>query len=254
MENFDCKELVKRYSEWLQEETNIRSVGEGVCEITTPFLDRHNDYIQIYITQRENLLVFSDGGYSLAELKSSGVELREWRKGLFEEIIRAFGVTQENGQLIAVSSYDEAPQRKLDLVQAILAVSDMYISVRPYKASVFKYEVESVFIERGVRFMPTVRLLGKSGLNHNFDYVVPRSRTRPDRLLKTLAHPDRNSATSYVFQVSDVRPVRDEFEALAVMNDIEYTVKSEIEQALKQYSIVPFRWSQRERFIQRLID
>jgi len=245
---------VKKYSEWLQEETNIKSIADGVCEITTPFLDRHNDYIQIYVTQRDSLLILSDGGYSLAELRSSGVELKEWREQLFDEITRAFGITQEDGQLIAIASLEEAPQRKLDLIQAILAVSDMYISARPYKTSVFKHEVESYFIEKGVRFVPTVRLIGKSRLTHNFDYIVPRSQKRPDRLLKTLSHPDRNSAISYMLQVSDVRPVREKFEALAIMNDLEYMVKSQIEQALKEYSIVPFRWSQREQFIARLID
>lgn len=254
MENFNCQALVKRYSEWIQEETNVKAISEGVCEITTPFLDRHNDFIQIYVTQKDNLLIFSDGGYSLAELKSSGVELKDWKEKLFDEIIRSFGVVKEGSQLVAISSIEEAPQRKHDLVQAILAVGDMYISARPYKSSIFKYEVETYLLERGVRFVPTVSLRGKSRLTHNFDYIVARSRVRPDRLLKTLGHPDRNSAISYVMQVEDVRPVRDEFEALAIMNDIEYVVKPELEQAFREYSIIPFRWSQKETFVGRLID
>jgi len=39
--------LVNEYARWLREKTQVRQVDEWV-EITTPYLDRHNDYLQIY--------------------------------------------------------------------------------------------------------------------------------------------------------------------------------------------------------------
>ena len=43
----DVQKLVERYSVWLKDRKNLREV-EDCVEITTPYLDRHNDYLQIY--------------------------------------------------------------------------------------------------------------------------------------------------------------------------------------------------------------
>jgi len=43
----DIATLVDRYQAWLKDRTVLKQVN-GWTEITTPFLDRHNDYVQIY--------------------------------------------------------------------------------------------------------------------------------------------------------------------------------------------------------------
>jgi hypothetical protein len=48
----DIEDLLDRYNVWLKESNNLREIGEWV-EITTPFLDRYNDQLQIY-AKREN--------------------------------------------------------------------------------------------------------------------------------------------------------------------------------------------------------
>ena len=39
--------LLNDYIAWLKDKTVLRQIDNWV-EITTPYLDRHNDYIQIY--------------------------------------------------------------------------------------------------------------------------------------------------------------------------------------------------------------
>src|SRR4029077_11049013 len=51
--------LMDRYLVWLKDTTSLREVNDWV-EITTPYLDRHNDFLQIY-APREN------GGYTLTD-------------------------------------------------------------------------------------------------------------------------------------------------------------------------------------------
>src|SRR5712691_3747525 len=52
----EIEKLLNDYRAWLRDKTTLRDVnGEGV-EITTPYLDRHNDVLQIYV-RAEN------GGY-----------------------------------------------------------------------------------------------------------------------------------------------------------------------------------------------
>jgi hypothetical protein len=255
MENNKCQEIIEKYIQWLKEEISVLPLGEDVCEITTPFLDRYNDYLQVYMTEKDGVLTFSDGGYSLSELETSGIDLVGRKRDIFEEILRSFGIILENRQLTVTASPDDAPQRKHDLVQAMLAINDMYVLARPSTVRIFKQEVENFFDEKDIRFSTNIRLIGKSGFNHQFDFIIPHSRLRPDRVLRALSHPDKNTASPYIWQVSDVRNARkDELEAIAVMNDHDFKIKPEIELAFKHYDIFPFRWTQRERLVGKLID
>jgi hypothetical protein len=255
VEDNKCQAIIDSYVQWLKGEMTAIKTKEGLCEITTPFIDKNNDYIQVYMYEREGALVFTDGGYSLSELETSGIDLVARKQEIFDEILRSFGVTLEGRQLTVVTSLEEAPQRKHDLVQAMLAINDMYVLARPSTVKFFKQEVENYFEENGIRYSANVRLIGKSGYSQPFDFIIPRFQKKPERVIKALAHPDKNTASSYMWQVSDVRNARrEELEALAVMNDIDFPVKPEIDQAFKQYLIVPFRWSQRENLVSTLKD
>jgi hypothetical protein len=47
------KNLIDDYLKWLRQKIIINPVGEWF-EITTPFLNRHNDYIQVYAKKENN--------------------------------------------------------------------------------------------------------------------------------------------------------------------------------------------------------
>ena len=44
--------LLDRYVAWLKDKSTLRQIDDWV-QITTPYLDRHNDYLQIY-AKRQN--------------------------------------------------------------------------------------------------------------------------------------------------------------------------------------------------------
>ena len=67
-------DLIRSYYDWLKAKTAWREINDWV-EITTPYLDRHNDYIQIYLRQQGNEWVLTDDGYTLADLAQSGCEI-----------------------------------------------------------------------------------------------------------------------------------------------------------------------------------
>ena len=67
-------DLINRYYDWLKAKTNWREINEWV-EITTPYLDRHNDCIQIYLKRQDGEWVLTDDGYTLADLAQSGCEI-----------------------------------------------------------------------------------------------------------------------------------------------------------------------------------
>jgi hypothetical protein len=45
------EKLLNDYLMWLRDRTTLRQVNGSWLEITTPYLDRHNDVMQIYARQ-----------------------------------------------------------------------------------------------------------------------------------------------------------------------------------------------------------
>lgn len=87
-------DLISRYYEWLKAKTNWREINDWV-EITTPYLDRHNDCIQIYLKRQGSEWLLTDDGYTLADLAQSGCEIdTPRRKALLATTLNGFGVQQ----------------------------------------------------------------------------------------------------------------------------------------------------------------
>jgi hypothetical protein len=71
----ECRSLIGSYVSWLNEELRVEAL-ENSCVISTPFLDRHNDEIEVYIEKQDDGQFFlTDDGYTLSDLRHSGVVL-----------------------------------------------------------------------------------------------------------------------------------------------------------------------------------
>ena len=55
----EIQNLLDKYLLWLKDKTTLRQVQDWI-EITTPYLDRHNDYMQIYVKHDNGGFVISD--------------------------------------------------------------------------------------------------------------------------------------------------------------------------------------------------
>ncbi len=249
----ECRDLVSTYVDWLRQKITVEQVGE-VCEITTPFLDRHNDQIQLYIRKSDGALVLSDDGYTVRDLELSGFELNsQRRRQLTGSILNGFGVQLRGDELVVEARPESFPQKKHNLVQAMLAVNDLYVTAAPVVASLFREDVERFLRAHEVRFTPSVKFTGRSGFDHFFDFVIPESRQRPERVLRAINHPNRTSISSLIFAWDDTRGVRaSNATAYAIMNDTDKEINVDLTDALKHYDIRAVEWSQRERHIEEL--
>lgn len=45
----EVRGLLDQYAQWVRDKSILREVNDPYVEITTPYLDRHNDYTQIDI-------------------------------------------------------------------------------------------------------------------------------------------------------------------------------------------------------------
>ena len=88
---------------------------------------------------------------------------------------------------------------------------------------------------------------GKSGYGHRFDFVIPKSRVRPERVLRAINRPSRDTAQAMTFAWIDTREVRiSESRAYAILNDSDLSVTPQVLDAMRNYDVTPILWSHRE--------
>jgi hypothetical protein len=255
MNKQECQQLIDAYVEWLRKGVTVRSL-EGACEFTSPFLDRHNDHIQLYATKRDGTIVLSDDGYILSDLRTSGLELTtQKRKIVLETALRGFGVRIEGKQLVVEASQRNLGQKIHSLVQAMLTVNDMYVMAQPRVASFFWEDVRAFLDEHEIRYSPRVKVTGRTGFDHAIDFLVPRSRVRPERIIQAINAPNRNTIQSYLFTLSDTRDARGgDAEAYAFLNDRDREVGGDVVEALRAYEVKAAFWTHRQEYVTALAN
>jgi hypothetical protein len=259
MNREECQKLIDSYVDWLRQGLSVEEVG-GACELTNPFLDRHNDHLQVYATRRNGNIVLCDDGYVLSDLRTSGLEVdTPKRKLVLDSVLNGLGVRVENNQLLVEASAKNLGQRLHSLVQAMLAVNDMFVMAQPRVASFFFEDVRAFLDSHDVRYTARVKLAGKSGYDHGVDFLIPKSRTRPERILQAIAAPKRENIFAYLWTLNDTRAARtgdsaQEAEAYAFLNDQELSVGGDVIEALNAYRVTPAIWSHRSQYVQALAE
>lgn len=250
----EIESLLDSYAKWLRDKTHLRQIEEWV-EITTPFLDRHNDYIQIYARKQNGGYFLTDDGQTINDLEQSGCKIQSFkRQNLFRMVLGGFGVQEEKGQLQVFAQPESFSLRKHNLIQAILAVNDMfYLSVPSAAHQLFYEDVMAWLDENDIRYNTNLKLTGKSGYDHVFDFMIPKSRTSPERVLRAINRPSRDTAEAAAFSWIDVREVRSpEARAYAILNDADSRISYNITDALRSYDLRPVIWSKRAEVVMEL--
>lgn len=250
----EVRALLDQYAQWVRDKSVLREVGDRYVQITTPYLDRHNDYIQIYVRRDDGAFALTDGGETIQDLRASGCELEtSKRKDLLIATLNGFGVRREGDALSVRATAQDFALRKHNLVQAILAVNDLFYLAVPVVASLFLEDVTAWLELHDIRYTPNVKFTGRSGYDHTFDFVVPASRRAPERLLRAVNRPSRDLAEALAFSWVDTKDVRPAASKLyAVLNDEARAPTASIVDALRNYDIVPVLWSQRDAVRQEL--
>ena len=245
--------LMDQYVAWLRSKTTLRQVDDWI-EVTTPYLDRNNDYLQIYARRQNGSYILTDDGYILEELELSGCKLESpKRMALLQMTLNGFGVKLVDGALEIRAAREDFPLRKHNLVQAMLAVNDLFYLATPMVSSLFLEDVVVWLDENEIRYTPNVKFTGKSGYDHLFNFVIPKSRKRPERIIQAINRPSREEAQVAAFAWFDTREVRSpESKAYAILNDSERIVPPTVMDALQSYEVMPIPWSKRDIVVEEL--
>lgn len=250
----EVQKLLNEYMAWLKDKTKLRQVNDNWLEITTPYLDRHNDYLQIYAKRTNGGFLLTDDGYIINDLRSSGCEIEtKKRKDLLNLTLNGFGVQVEDESLVVHASTDNFGLRKHNLVQAMLAINDLFYLAEPMVASLFLEDVTSWLDLHSIRYTPKVKFTGKSGYDHLFNFVIPKSKVQPERILQAINRPSRDTAQVLAFAWIDTKEIRpSDSRSYAILNDSEHLPPEPVMEALRNYDVRPVLWSKREEVKEEL--
>jgi len=250
----EVNKLLNSYYSWLKENTVLKQIDEYV-EITTPYLDRHNDFLQIYVKKEGPNFLLSDGGYIISDLMSSGCSFDSpKRKELLKITLNGFAVNNEGNTLFTISDSKSFSLKKHNLIQAMLAVNDLFYTSRPYIASLFIEDVAKWLDSNNIRFIQNLKFTGKTGFDFSFHFAIPKSSKQPERILQAISYPSKVSVENFILSWIDTREARPkDSKAFALLNDQELEIKPNIYEALVNYEIKATTWSERKTIVEELV-
>src|SRR5438552_5907007 len=248
------EKLLNDYREWQKDRTTLREVNGSWVEITTPYLERHNDMLQIYARAENGGYVLTDDSYTVRDLEASGCNLRtEKRQDLLKMTLNGFGIRLNNDALEVHATPQNFPVRKHNLIQAMLALNDLFYLAKPVVESLFMEDVIAWLEHNEIRYTPRVKFMGVSDYDHLFDFVIPKSKKQPERILQAINRPTRETAEAFIYKWTDTREVRPvDSKAYAVLNDSEQPVSGGVLDAFRNYEIHPVLWGQRGEVVSEL--
>ena len=121
----NIQQLIDDYAAWLKQEITFEKVGE-YYEITTPYLDISNDYLQIYVRQIGDDVYFTDDSATIRNLKMEGFQFTPARKKHLQRILNQYGVELDGDELICKVKVNSFAQKKHLFIQAMLRIDDMF--------------------------------------------------------------------------------------------------------------------------------
>jgi hypothetical protein len=245
---------VKNYLQWLESNMTEQIIEPGVTEITTPFLDRHNDYTQIYVIEQNNkMFKISDDSYTVGDLLMSGVDINSSskRKAIFQQILDRQAVDYDaiTEELFIECTYDDIPTAQHRLLQCMLDVNDMFYLASSTVKQLFFEEVISFFEDHEIYFSEDMALIGKSGFTHTFDLHFQRNKNRPERFAKVINAPNKSEMERCIFAWTDIKDSKKASSELVVILNDKRAVDAAIIKGFESYEIKPYLWSQRNSFM-----
>src|SRR5690625_3339363 len=127
--------LKQAYEAWNNKSLLLENFN-GFIEITTSFVDLHNDFIQLYfIKESNNSFKITDDAHILNELAMLGIDIRNSKKrsDFFQTSLNIFGVkyNEKTDELfVTFSNVSEYPEKQHRLIQCMLRNSDMLLTSR----------------------------------------------------------------------------------------------------------------------------
>lgn len=247
----DIQKMIDDYANWLKSEITIAKVGE-YYEITTPYLDRFNDYFQIYVKQEPNgCMTITDDGYVIDNLISSGMAFKAGsrRKIMLDRILQNFSMRLEGNAIVTNTTASNFPQKKHQMVQAMISIDDMFELSTENIKNFFIEDIETFFNANDIFYSRDFSLLGKTGSIYTYEFHFQRDRSFPERFCKAINKVNESKRNLTIFNWIDTQEKRNNEGELIIMLNDECAINDTDIDAFKNYAIKPVLFSKRQESI-----
>lgn len=249
----DPIKLKEKYISTLDDEITVKKFGEYI-EVTSPFLDRYNDYLQVYVKLiNDNEFILTDDSYIINNLEMSGIDMNSSkRKQLLKTILNKYSINLENNALTTKADSENYIQKLLFLMQAMLHVDDMFMLSQSKVASIFQEDVTKFLNQNEIFYSKDVNFVGKSGFIYSYEYLIQRTKNKPERLCKVINNPSKQNFQSTMFMWDDTKKTRDSNSKLIVFLNDESRIDTSIIEGFKNYDVDTILWSEKEKCLNLL--
>jgi hypothetical protein len=244
----DIKKMIDEYAEWLKKEITIATFGEFV-ELTTPYLDRFNDYLQIYVRQNDDgTLSMTDDGYVIGNLITSGMSFKKGtnKERMLNRIAANFNVTINGEEITTIATAHNFPQKKHMMVQAMLAIDDLYVVSPESVKNLFLEDIETFFSTNDIFYSKDFSIMGKTETVYTYDFHLQRTREKPERFCKGINRLNLSRRDLTLFNWMDTQEKRGTSSELIVIYNDFNTVTDDVLRGFYNYSIKTVPFSKRE--------
>jgi hypothetical protein len=253
----DIQKMTDNYTVWLRKEITTAVFGEYI-ELTTPYLDRFNDYLQMYAKYNpDGTISLTDDGYIIGSLISSGMKFKKGSNSLklLQKIAAKYSVSIVDEDITTIATPNDFPQKKHMMVQAMLAIDDLYIvSPDPVKNYLLE-DIETYFVANDIFYSTDFSLLGKSGTIYTYDFHLQRTKEKPERFCKGFNKLNMSKRDLTLFNWMDTQEKRGVSSELIVIYNDENTVSDDVLTGFLNYRIktVPFSHRQEKNYLQLFV-
>ncbi len=249
--------VVARYRDWLSEQVAWRDL-DGFLEVTTAFLDRHNDHLQMYVRREGDTLLATDYGYTVNDLEMSGMSLSDpGQRKLLSVILSGYRVRYEeeaNDALTVRSGSEEFPMRLHQLLSAMLAVDSLGYAghldaerglgeqSKQISAKEFRDDVRGWLNERAISHKSQVEYTGKGGVRHRFNFLIHGNGSGHPKIVTAINTPARDQANRCAFAWIDTADSRSgDAQGYALLNDANVTgeIDAVVWDTLERHNVHP---------------
>ena len=235
-------QLICDYTIWLNGEISVAKYGD-YYELTTPFLDRYNDCLQVYLKlDSEGNITITDDGYSINNLISTGFKLKpnSKRKQKIERLIKVYSLQIIDNAIVGTASPDDFPQKFQQFIQVMLSIDDMVEQISENPKDFFIEDVVSFLKSKAIPFEKDFPLMGRTGSKYKYDFYFPKTSTKKDRFCKVFSKITKQKRDMVIFNWLDTQEQRDKnqgnSELYVLLNNINIANMEDIV-ALKNYDI-----------------
>lgn len=253
------KDKMNEYFNWLKQKYKYKQLDNST-EITTPFKNHLNDYIRIYVDLLpNNKIMLSDDGNTFNELEMFGIDINtKTRQRLINSILNQFNLRIIEDEIIADVQDESFAQSKHNMIQGILKIYDLTMTSKSNVSSIFYDEVFNFFYDEEILGSSKVAVAGESGIKHSIDFIVPGTKSNPEKLISIANNLDFNKVTTDSYIYRDIIPNRIgknniKPQMYIIVNDVDNPISKRTKAVAEHENLNLLRWSDRPHIKEALV-